>query len=391
MVKFSCLINVALFFAGSTSAFTHPGLLHTEEDFFRAAEKVKNQEAPWYTDFQKIENSRLAQAGYQPRPSEYVTRGGTGENYRAFYNDVAAAYQLAVRWKMTGNSSFADASINVLNAWGKTLKVLNGTADRFLAAGFYGYEIANAAEIMATYDGWAKEDQDTFKQMLLNVFTPEVERLITNHNDAKVDHYWANWDLCVIAAELAIGVLTDNQTMYDFGLDYFKNGPANGCLNQVFPYNFTEDGTGKLLAQGQEAGRDQGHATLDFGLLGVIAQQAYNQGDDLFAEHNSIILAGSEYNSKYNVGQDVPYTHYSNSDFDSPELSSAGRGNRRPSNELLFAHYNDVKGLDASWTKQYRDMVNEANSGSEGGSFDYGTNSGAFDLLGYGSLMYRRS
>ncbi|KAA8912815.1 hypothetical protein TRICI_003358 [Trichomonascus ciferrii] len=198
--------------------------------------------------------------------------------------------------------------------------------------------------------------------MLLNVFTPEVERLVTNHNDAKVDHYWANWDLCVIAAELAS---LDRQPDHD--------------------------GTGKLLAQGQEAGRDQGHATLDFGLLGVIAQQAYNQGDDLFAEHNSIILAGSEYSSKYNVGQDVPYTHYSNSDFDSPELSSAGRGNRRPSNELLFAHYNDVKGLDASWTKQYRDMVNEANSGSEGGSFDYGTNSGAFDLLGYGSLMYRRS
>ncbi|KAA8912814.1 hypothetical protein TRICI_003357 [Trichomonascus ciferrii] len=149
MVKFSCLINVALFLAGSTSAFTHPGLLHTEEDFSRAAEKVKNQEAPWYTDFQKIENGRLAQADYQPRPSEYVTRGGTGENYRAFYNDVAAAYQLAVRWKMTGNSSFADASINVLNAWGKTLKVLNGTADRFLAAGIYGCEIANAAEIMS--------------------------------------------------------------------------------------------------------------------------------------------------------------------------------------------------------------------------------------------------
>lgn len=391
MVKFTSLINIALISFRATWGFTHPGLLHTEEDFSRAAEKVQKQETPWYTDFQKIENSKLAQADYQPRPSEHVTRGGPGQNYATFYNDVAAAYQLAVRWKMTGDDSFANASINVLNAWGSTLKVLDGTADRFLAAGIYGYEIANAAEIMATYDGWSKEDQDTFKKMLLNVFTPQIERLMTDHNDAKVDHYWANWDLCVIAAELAIGVLTDNQTMYDFGLDYFKNGPANGCLNQVFPYNHTEEGTGKFLAQGQEAGRDQGHSTLDFGLLGVIAQQAYNQGDDLFAEHDSIILAGSEYSSKYNLGEDVPYTHYSNSDFDSPEISANARGIRRPTNELLFAHYNDVKGKDASWTKKYRDMVNEANSGSEGGSLDYGTNSGAFDLLGYGSLLYRRS
>lgn len=64
------------------------------------------------------------------------------------------------RWR---SASFADASIRLLNAWGSTLKKLNRSADRFLAADTYGYEIANAAEIMATYDGWSKDRKPSKK------------------------------------------------------------------------------------------------------------------------------------------------------------------------------------------------------------------------------------
>lgn len=82
---------------------------------------------------------------------------------------------------------------------------------------------------------------------------------------------------------MAIGVLTDNQTMYDWGRDYFLYGDGRGAINNFIYKNYTEDGTGKILSQGQEAGRDQGHATLDLALLGAIMQQGYNQGDDLYA------------------------------------------------------------------------------------------------------------
>jgi hypothetical protein len=67
-------------------------------------------------------------------------------------------------------------------------------------------------------------------------------------------------------------------------------GAGNGALPNFAVANFTEEGTGKTLTQGQEAGRDQGHATLDFALLGVIAQQGFNQGNDLFATYESMIL-----------------------------------------------------------------------------------------------------
>jgi hypothetical protein len=37
------------------------------------------------------------------------------------------------------------------------------TSDKYLASGIYGYQMANAAEIMRTYKGWAAEDFVRFK------------------------------------------------------------------------------------------------------------------------------------------------------------------------------------------------------------------------------------
>lgn len=91
---------------------------------------------------------------------------------------------------------------------------------------------------------------------------------------------------------MSIGALADNRTIWDEAVDYFKSGDGNGAIEKAIWYLHTEQGTGKKLGQNQEAGRDQGHATLDFAMLGVIAQQGYNQGDDLFAYLDDRILIG---------------------------------------------------------------------------------------------------
>ena len=70
--------------------------------------------------------------------------------------------------------------------------------------------------------------------------------------------------------------------MYDYAVNYFIGGDGMGAMPNFIVANHTEDGSGKILAQSQEVGRDQGHATLDIALLGVVLQQGYNQGDDLF-------------------------------------------------------------------------------------------------------------
>lgn len=74
------------------------------------------------------------------------------------------------------------------------------------------------------------------------------------------------------------------------------------------------------------------------------------------------------------------------------EISSASRLAIRPGFELIYAHYAGVKGMDASWTGPYRDMVNGNTTGDvEGGGGDYGGNSGGYDGLGYGTLLFRLS
>lgn len=100
----------------------------------------------------------------------------------------------------------------------------------------------------------------------------------------------------------------------------------------------------------------------------------------------------AEYVAKYNVGYDVPYTLYQSYQGNQTVISNASRGTVRPGFELLSAHYGQIKGLNSSWTDAYRDFVN-ANSteGVEGGGGNYGSTSGGFDVLGFGSLLYRIS
>lgn len=55
----------------------------------------------------------------------------------------------------------------------------------------------------------------------------------------------------------------------------------------------------------------------------------------------------------------------------------------------MYAHYSGVKGLDASWTGAYRDVVVEDGDGAEGGVGDYGSTSGGYDQLGFGTALFR--
>ncbi|OQE15311.1 hypothetical protein PENFLA_c032G03657 [Penicillium flavigenum] len=382
-----------LAFSLSATAFIHPGALHTAEDFERIKNHVVKSDEPWNTTWTLLTASPYAQSSYQPNPKETVYRGDNGvdgENYPSLYKDTAAAYQLAVRWKISDDKSYADAAINILNSWAVTLKEIGGTSDKFLASGIYGYQMANAAELMSDYPGWDSSDKTATATMLTNVFAPMNMRFMEEHNGQDYYHYYANWDQCNLASLLAIGIFTDNQTMYDYALNYVRTGPSNGALPVFAIANYTESGSNKVLTQGQEAGRDQGHSTLDMVLLGVIAQQAFNQGDDLFAEYSNEILNAAEYVGKYNVGYDVPYTLYKSYQGDQSVISENARGTVRPGFELLSAHYGQIKSLDSYWTDAYRDWVN-ANStdGVEGGGGNYGSTSGGFDVLGFGSLLYR--
>ncbi|GKT41201.1 uncharacterized protein ColSpa_01382 [Colletotrichum spaethianum] len=376
--------------ASATSVFKHPGLLHTANDFQRITGFLAANKEPWTTGRNKL--ATRANAAYTPNSKETVCRGGAGrecnpENYASLFRDAAAAYANAVYWKITGNESHANASARILDSWSSSLKYINGSSDKFLASGIYGYQLANAAEILREWSAW--NGLPAAIKMLQSIFYPMNHDFLIKHNGAVIDHYWANWDLANICTMQAIGILSDNRTMYDEAVNYFQNGAGNGAIKIAIWKLHDEPGSNKTLGQGQEAGRDQGHALLDFALLGVFAQQSYNQGDDLFAYLDNRILTGAEYAAKYNLGYDVPFTNLTNSQGTATAISDNGRGQFRPIWELLYAQYGVIKGLNASWTESMRDLVVENAGGAEGGGGDYGPNSGGYDQLGFGTLLYR--
>jgi hypothetical protein len=367
---------------GAPPTFVHPGLLHSEADFDRMRDRVMADAQPWRQGWDRLVANAHAQLTWNPRPAAIVFRGNDGmtpQNYPQLYNDIAAAYALALRWKISGDAAYADKAVQILDAWSGTLTAIHGTSDRFLAAGLYGYQFANAAEIMRTYSGWSPAAFARFRDMMLRVFYPMNHDFLIRQNDACVTHYWANWDLCNMSSILAIGVLADDRAIYEEAVKYFKNGAGNGSVGKaVF---FVHPGN---LGQWQESGRDQGHSTLGIGLMGTFCEMAWKQGDDLYGYGDNRFLAGAEYVARYNLGNDVPFVTYRNCDpVTHTAISEAGRGDIRPIWELVYHHYVNRRGLSAPSVAAYAAKVRP-----EGGGGDYGPNSGGYDQLGYGTLTF---
>lgn len=284
-----------LFFLPLVFAFLHPGLLVTDNDIARIKTKLAAKKDPWLSSWNKLISIPYSSASYTNNAVAAIYRGSDGqhaENVPQLWHDAAAAFNLALRYQISGDTQFADASAKILVAWGNTLTSIGDTDDRFLVAGLQGHEMANAAELLRTYPPFAENGLATVVKMLTDVFLP-LNVLFLKHgapSEHNVKHFFANWELCNVASAMAIGVLSDNQTIFDFAVHYFKNGTGNGAIMNAITNIVPEPQTGKPLGQGQEAGRDQGHSGMDMQMLGVIAQQAYNQDEDLFAYANNRIL-----------------------------------------------------------------------------------------------------
>lgn len=361
-------------------SFVHPGLLHKQSDLDRMKARVAEGAQPWKSSWDiLVANSHSSLTRPVSTVPSIIYRGFDGthpENYALLFRDAASAYATALRWQISGDVAYAEKSIQILNAWAAGLTTISGTSDKFLLAGIQGYQLANAAEIMRLYSGWAAADFAKFQNWMLNVFYTMNKDFLQNHNGACISHYWANWDLCNMASMLSIGVLCDRRDIYDDAVNYFKTGAGNGAIQKLVPYVHDQ------LAQLQESGRDQGHALLCVGLAASFCEMAWNQGDDLYSYDDNRLFKAFEYVAKYNLGYQVPYTTYSNcTGIVQTIVSADGRGNVRPVWELVYNHYVKRKGLSAPYINLFAQRVRP-----EGGGGNYGPNSGGYDQLGYGTL-----
>ena len=333
--------------------FVHPGLLNTEADFDFIRTKVALGEEPWASGYAALDASWMsAGGGVNSRAQPVITRGATNDTVR-LYQDIAVIYASALRWKISGDTAYADQAVKLINDWSHTLTAVQGDTNVALTE-LYAAEFACAAEIMRNYSGWAAADIAQCQTMLYNVFYPLANSFLTGHFGTAHEHYWANWDFASISAIYAIGVFCDNPALTDQALSYLHGGVGNGCIERFV--NFIHPGH---LGQSQEMGRDQGHATLDIAQVAAICEMAWNQGVDLYGYQNNRILAAAEYVAKYNLGEEVPFTPYASKDWlmTVPGSGSRGANNARPGWHTLYHHYVNHKGLAAPYTKTMADNM----------------------------------
>ncbi|MEU4245347.1 alginate lyase family protein [Actinoplanes sp. NPDC026619] len=369
------------------ATFTHPGMLNAYGELNRAKVRVAAGAEPWLSGRNRLVANAHASSSWTASPKATVIRGGTGENYGSLYNDIAAAYQNAVRWQIAGTAANGDCAVRILNAWSSTLTAVTGNADRFLAAGIYGWQFANAAELMRGYAGF---DLARFQSMMKAVFYPLNNQFLINHNDACITNYWANWDLCNMASIMAIGILCDDGAKFDQAANYFRSGAGNGSITHAVPFRYY-DVDGYDLAQWQESGRDQGHTMMGMGQMGALCEMAWNQGVDLYGYDDYRFMHAAQYVAKYNLGNSVPFTTYTWGTGQSCASSSqtviapGSRGQLRPVWDMLYYHYYGRLRKDVPYIRAMAEVVRP-----EGGGGDYGTASGGFDQLGFGTLLYAK-
>ena len=400
----------------------HPMMLHTKADI----DRVKSSLAlsPVKEAWEHLQASKFAKADYAAAPVEYLKRMDEG-NWKSTYSDYAnytyamkdanAAYQLALRYQLSGDTQYADAAVKVLNAWATTNKGLlklekdsKGNAytnsipdpNEYLIL-IQGHQFANAAELLRDYTAWKAEEQTAFKTWMKSTFVDVADLFLGNHHGQKdKKHYWLNWDLAAMTTLLSYGILADENSYVEKAIQYYttENLSAYGAAqvgfvdNAIVARHKDTDVTDAdyYLGQCQESGRDQGHSLLDVALLGAFCQMATNAtGTDYFAyaKNGGNALEMAEYVAKYNLGKDVPFSAYKTDEYDHKAISADGRGQERPVWELFYG-YAQRSGKRAIYSKQWVDKMRAANAWGDGGAGDYGDNSNGFDQLGYGTLMY---
>lgn len=410
-----------------TYAFQHPCALVTEADLTRIRASVEAASAtdPVYASWQQLCANQFAQSSYKASPVETLVRGdatgtGTTENYIVADRDAAAAFQLALRYRISGETAYADAAVKVLNDWADVCKRITANDNnQYLLAGFQGYQFANAAELLRDYSGWAEADQNDFKQWLLDVWYSKNKWFIEEHGGSGVCslHYWSNWELANLASILAIGIYTENVEMINLAYSNFRAGEGSGAINNMIPYDPVADPDGHTaaIAQSMESGRDQGHATLVVAICAELCQMAENIGLDFWGMEDNKVLAMCEYTAKYNarpegtyLSTSMPFTTYeycpagcgcSNNSHGATHtvVAEEGRGTIRPCWELVYAHYAKVEGLGEDqvyYSKLFAEQLRYTNGvlTGDGGAGDsrYGVNSSAYDQIGWGTLLFYR-
>jgi hypothetical protein len=251
--------------------------------------------------------------------------------------DSEAAYGQALMWYITGNRSYAENAVKILNAWASTLTGGHTNNNGQVQASWTGDVFPRAAEIMRySYKGWSDAEIARFQNMLTTQFLP-----VLIHGTCEN----GNKELTIAEALINIGVFNDNRVVYDWGVKMWRGrAPAYIYLKSDGEKPVEPPGCGMalwgnkgfmpLFVEGllQETARDSQHANLALAGLVDAAETARQQGLDLYGEQGKRIVAAMEFQAQF-----LP-----------PNNAKAPQNlefNPHPTWEIAYNHFHDRLGM----------------------------------------------
>ncbi|HEV3200846.1 MAG TPA: alginate lyase family protein [Bryobacteraceae bacterium] len=321
------------------AVFLHPGVLVNRAQLDEMKKRVAAGTEPQKSAFEALKASKLGALDYTPTPRETVECGSNSNpdlGCKAEQADSEAAYAQALLWYITGNTTYAENAVKILNAWSSTLKGGHTNANGQVQASWTGDVFPRAAEIIRySYKGWSDADIAKFQNMLTTQFLPSLIHGTCENG---------NKELTQSEAIINIGVFNDNKVVFEHGLKMWRGrAPAYIYLKSDGAKPIEPPGCGPALwgnkgltpelVDGllQETARDSQHANMALAGMVDAAETARQQGVDLYAEQGKRIMAAMEFQAQFLPPNSAPPP---------PHLAF----NVHPTWEIAYNHFHDRLG-----------------------------------------------
>lgn len=314
--------------------FVHLGGVENNEELAFVKDKIDNDKQPWAGQFNDLLGWAVA---------GNLNAVGDGENGP---RDLAKnAYANALAWHYTGNTTYADRAVNILNAWAGFGGYSSTAGQDLLVGGWLGTLLGPAAELMRDYSGWPATEQNDLKTMFEKEFYPVINTM---------SRWNGNVDLTQIQAMLAIAVFNEDVDEFNAGLARLElRNPAYYYLSTDAPSSRNYGGSseanwGESNGEGsavtdwvdgltQETCRDNGHHA-QFAMAATLAaaEIAWHQGVDVYAREEERYVAVLELMALQLTSGNMQGTCEDN-------VTSTSRFNTF---EIGYNHYHNRMGLD---------------------------------------------
>ncbi|MGY8827825.1 MAG: alginate lyase family protein [Candidatus Latescibacterota bacterium] len=324
----------------ATGLFAHPGALDSQEELDFVKTQIRAGAQPWKGEYDRLLSSGAARRG----PHGKATINSSNSDANTSRDDAEAAYAQALLWYYSGDETYAERSIAILNSWADLQDFTAGSDQDKLQAGWIGAVFAPAAEIMRGYSGWAAADIASLQEMFKRAFYPQLNR---------ASSWNGNVDLTQIDAMMAIAVFNEDLALFNAGVERWQKRTrayfyltADGEVPSIqgdggnVP-SFWSKPTAWVDGLTQETCRDNGHhAQFALGSAMHAAEVAWHQGVDLYSGETQ----------RYTAVLELLATQLLTGDMQGTCADSTASKSLFDTWEIAYSHYHNRMGIDLPQT-----------------------------------------